>query len=349
MRGRQWLLIWSAVLLSGCLRGTVQPETHNPRADGPVVAAQATEGGAKRVDLSPPKSPTDYQLSQPPPLKPDATPSPPPVEPVDLRIKPQAPPPTRPANPPEPQMKVHPAPPPKSDAVPVQVLRALLEHRPEEEVRQHLKRYDPTTQDALLVLLGGVAQMEQGGGIEQTAPRDLAALVDRLSAVTIALRARAQLTLDNLCFCSRIENFGKFCPLDNACFQPGEEVHVYVQVRNFASRQTAGRYETVLKGKLEFYDERDRAKPFLVWNDKPQYDYGRTPRQDYFVNFRFSIPQNLPPGSYTVWITVEDWTDAPSGAKEVTKSRFARSSLDFRVGPPTRHPRANIADVTPVR
>jgi predicted DNA-binding antitoxin AbrB/MazE fold protein len=338
-----------AVVLSGCLRATVQPESSHSPSEVPVATPGPAETSTRRVDLSPPKPPTDYPVSQAPPVKPEAAPAPPPVEPVDLRIKPEVPPPAKPAELPQPQMQIQPAPPPKPDAVPVQALRSLLERRRDEEIREQVKRYDPLTQEALLVLLGSVAQLEHTGGVEQTAPRDVAALVDRLNAIIVTLRARAQLTLDNLCFCSRIENFGKFSPLENVCFQPGEEVHVYVQVRNFATRQTAGRYETILKGKLEFYDERERAKPFLVWNDKPQCDCGRTPRHDYFVNFRFSIPQNLPPGSYTLWITVEDWTDAPSGAKEVPPSRFARSSLDFRVGPPSRHPRTNIAEVTPAR
>ena len=86
MRGRGWLLILSiglgACLLSGCLRGTVQPGANSPRSDGPTIAAQPAEDETKRVDLSPRKSPTDYQVSQPPPLKPDATPTPP-VEPVE--------------------------------------------------------------------------------------------------------------------------------------------------------------------------------------------------------------------------------------------------------------------------
>ena len=154
-----------------------------------------------------------------------------------------------------------------------------------------------------------------------------------------------------MCFCSRIENFGRFEPLDTTCFQPGEEVHVYVQVRNFANQSgTKGGYATALKGKLEIFDEYNSEKPFMRWHSQLYTDTSWTPRQDYFVNFRFQVPRKCPPGSYTVYITVEDWTEAAPDANEVPKSRIARSSLDFRVGgsvPP--QPRANIADVTPAR
>ncbi len=156
-----------------------------------------------------------------------------------------------------------------------------------------------------------------------------------------------------MCFCSHIENFGQFTmlPPSQCCFQPGELVRVYVQVRNFASRRDKkGGYTTVLKGRLEIYDENNRDKPFLYSDSPPRGDFSWTPRQDYFVNFRFRVPLNCPPGSYTVWIAVEDWTDAAPGSKGVAPSRGARSSLDFRVGGPvSRHPRASIDDVTPAR
>ncbi len=175
----------------------------------------------------------------------------------------------------------------------------------------------------------------QPGGVAQLSPRDLAVWIESLQTLTIALRFKAQLILDNMCFCRRIENFGQFKPLENACFQPGEEVHVYVQVRNFASRSVKiGGYSTALKGKLEIYDEYNREKPFMCWHSELHTDYSCTLRQDYFVNFRFQVPPKCPPGSYTVFITVEDWTNAAPDANEVAKLRIARSSLDFRVGGP---------------
>jgi hypothetical protein len=155
-----------------------------------------------------------------------------------------------------------------------------------------------------------------------------------------------------MCFCKSIESFGKYCMcgLNPPVFQPGEEVRVYLQVRNFASQQVGEAYKTVLKGRLEIYDETNRNSPGFIKDIEPQPDFSRTPRQDFFVNIRFHVPLCCPPGSYTLWITVEDWTGAPPGTKKVARSRIDRRSLDFRVGGPvSRPPQTSIADVMPAR
>jgi hypothetical protein len=229
----------------------------------------------------------------------------------------------------------------------VQVLRALLERHSEEEMREQLKQYDPAKRDALLTLLRSVTQLERGGN----SPRDVAALIDPLSDLIATLRPRAALALNKTCFCSHIKNFGQYEPLrPDHPFQPGECVRVYAEVRNFASRPTAGGCETVLKGRLEIYDEGNKSNPIFFFNDVPHSDVSRSPRQDYWVNFRFQVPMKMPPGSYTVWIFVEDWTGVPAGVKSVPPARRAQSSLDFQVGGISgRVPRARIADRAPAR
>ena len=54
--------------------------------------------------------------------------------------------------------------------------------------------------------------------------------------------------------------------------------------------------------------------------EKP--DESRTPRQDYFDNYHFVVP-DLPPGAYKLWVQIEDVGTRPS--------RRARRSLDFYV------------------
>lgn len=232
----------------------------------------------------------------------------------------------------------------KPDPPLVQALRTLLEHRSAEEVREHLKLYDVPTREAMLVLLGGMVRLEDGGGVERTSPSDLAALAEGFDGVTAGLRSRAQLTLDNMCFCSHIEDFGKFDPIGDSCFQPGQVAIVYARVRNFTSRREGPIHKTVLRGRLEFFDESSREKPFVTWNDTPKTDVSRSPKKDFYVNFHIRVPRNWSPGSYTVWITVEDLTLAAPGEKGSPPSRIARSSLDFRVvGGTVRHPRTGSA------
>ncbi len=177
-------------------------------------------------------------------------------------------------------------------------------------------------------------------------------MLDRINALTVPLHPRAQLILDHMCFCNRINSYGKYemCIPNPPTFQPGEEARVYLQIRNFASKHVGNTYKTVLKGRLEIYDERHPDSPSFIRDIAPQEDSSQTPRHDFFVHIRFHVPLNCPPGSYTLWVTVEDWTDAPPGTKTVARSRKDRKSLDFRVGSPVCQPRrSSLADGAPAR
>jgi hypothetical protein len=349
MRVHRWLLIGNtglgACLLCGCLRGTVTPDELPPRGNRIAL----TERDSKEESAEARRPPSNYQVSQLPSV-PKETPATPPVRPVELRIEAQEPPaPTPPTGSPEPAAEARPAP-AEPDAPLVQALRALLKRLPAGEVREPLKQYDAATQEALLVLLERMAELELAGSVEQLAPRELAIWADRLDILVEGLRPRAQLMLQKTYFCSHIENFGKFTPLEDICFQPGQVARVYVQLKNVASRWNGSRYETILKGRVEIYAEDNRGKPVIVSTSKLEHDVSRTPRHDYFVNIRFEVPWSCPYGSYTVRICVEDWTDAPAGARKVAPSRCDCSSLDFRVGGPmVRHPSAGIADAIPPR
>ncbi len=346
MRGRRWLLIANlglgSCLLAGCLRSTLPPGTRRMQTE---VAAHDAPAALEEQKSSQPQS--DYQISlvshDPKasanlraPLKAAVNQqAEKPVEPVDMRIKPDEP--SSPAHPADlpPRMEIHPAPLTRPDAPPVQLLRQLLEHRPEEEINEQLKPYDPATREVLLLLLTSITQLEQNGGLARISPRDLAAWTARLDTLTASLRNRSQLILERMCFCSHIKNFGNFAPLppEHSFFQPGEEAHVYVQARNLSSRRQEDSYVTVLKGHVEIYDESNRDSPPIAWTDR-RVDVSASPRQDFFINFHVQIPPSCPAGLYTMRITVEDWTDAPPGAKQVPEWRIARRTLDFKVGGP---------------
>lgn len=370
MRVRRWLLIANlglgTCLLAGCLRSSVPQETRRTQADVSTLASASAvptptspSSAASRVGAS--AAPSDYMVSRATMLErnvPAATlkklsesPAEKPVEPVEMRIKSEeSSQPAQPADPPPPHMEVHPAALTRPDAPSVQVLRELLEHRPEEEINEQLKSYDPATREVILLLLTSIAQLEQHGGITRTSPRDLAAWTARLNTLTTSLCCRSQLILERMCFCSYIKNFGDFAvlPLEHTFFQPGEVAHVYVQARNLSCRRQGDKYVTVLKGRMAIYDENNRDKPLITWASQLCEDVSAAPRQDYYINFRFQVPRNWPAGLYTMRITVEDWTDAPPGAKQVPDWRIARRTLDYKVGGPIARPRRNrIAEGAP--
>ena len=336
-------------LTAGCLRFTVPPP--RPSRDFVLAAETApspppdaassdylTSAGPKvrfdvqktaAVETAPnpsrdkaPEKPADEPAQKPVETTEAEESSPPPAEPQPLRQAPAVPL-TRP------------------DPPSVQVLRALLDHLSDDEINERLKPFDPATRPAVLQLLTSVAQFEEGGGLPHLSPRKLAVWIDGLDALNASLRGRAQLILERLCFCSYIKNFGDFAPLppEHAFFQPGEDTHLYVQVRNFSCRRQCHRYLTVMRGRLDIFDDNHREAPAITCISNPQHDVVAVPRQDYYVNFRFRVPSHCPSGLYTMRITVEDWTEAPPGAKEVPESRRAQRTIDFRVGGPLARPR----------
>jgi hypothetical protein len=243
-------------------------------------------------------------------------------------------PPAKPSPPePGPEVRIIAASTEKPEPPLVLALRGLLEKKPADEVLAVLERYDPADRDLLRDVLRLAARLgERDRG--RTESQEAAAAVDQLETLLRELRPRAALVLDKLCFCRprSVDNFGIYEPLeDGHAFRaetsglPGERVQVYAEVRNFSSRPAGESFETVLRGQLTVYDGRHDVVTFKL---KPCTDRSRTPRQDFFVNFAFYTPR-LPPGSYTLWVQVEDVTPAADGSRR--SARVARRSLDFRV------------------
>lgn len=301
----------AALMLAGCAGGP--PVLPSKLADANAVAKQ-------------PVPPSDYH-----PRVVDARPVEPlPAAPVERTSFPA------PLNPPtaSPLPAAPPSPPRAPDAPLVEALRRILDRQPAAALAL-LQRYDSPSREVLLALLQLAVPLGEGG-LEQATPQETAALLEQLHSVLAALRARAPLLLDKLCFCRReVRNFGKFDALPQGhTFQtgsegrPGELVEVYVEVRNFACRLRNNAYETALAGSVEIHDFRGEVvwrKDFPAWPDRSQ-----TPRQDYFLTFGFHVPPRLPPdATYTLWVQVKD-----VGAEGAP--RVARRSLDFRVRAPKR-------------
>jgi hypothetical protein len=213
-----------------------------------------------------------------------------------------------------------PATPPVKDPPLVAALRCYLDRRPADAVAL-LKGSGPLNQELLLGLLPLAARLAEGA----LAKDDQAVLLDQLDSLLAPLRARAALALDRLCFCRGITMFGVYEPLpDDYVFQPGEYVHVYVEVRNFTSAKRPrpdgqADYVVELASAAEIRDVAGkRVERLKVPPPGPNLSHAQ--RHDYFVGYHFCLPE-LPPGVYTLWLQV---TDGPTG-------RQARRSLDFHV------------------
>jgi hypothetical protein len=206
----------------------------------------------------------------------------------------------------------------------VAALRCCLDKRPADAVSR-LAGDEKTNQELLLCVFSLAARLSEG----RLEPQDIAVVLEELNSVMVPLRSQAALTIDKLCFCKRIFTFGIYdpCPPDQR-FRPGQLVYIYAEVRN-CSRQKVERapgktvHVTDLSSTADIEDyagHRVWPKQIVFKREKP--DESRTPRQDYFDNYHFVVP-DLPPGAYKLWVQIEDVGTRPS--------RRARRSLDFYV------------------
>lgn len=257
-----------------------------------------------------------------------------PIEQARYPQPPEHEPPVRPAalNPPpvagptldEPQPKPIPEPPLLA------ALRCYLNRRPTEAVQQ-LERYDRPNQEMLLALLP-LASLLTETSLNKANPQQVAAVMAQLQSLLVPLRKRADLVIDKMCFCSRIDRFGVYEPLPpDYAFRPGERVELYVEVQNFTSEPDGPRYVTRLISSAEIKDFAGEIVQQYELKDKEKPDYSRTPRHDFYNKYTIPLPHDLRPNSYTLWIVV---TDVPTG-------RTDRRSLDFRVTTLPARPASN--------
>ncbi|MBY0522669.1 MAG: hypothetical protein K2R98_04700 [Gemmataceae bacterium] len=216
-------------------------------------------------------------------------------------------------------------PPPEAKPDPplVGALRCLLEKRPADAMTL-LKTYDKPNQEVLLAILPLMARLD-ANSLEKVDAREIALAIEQLETVIAPLRLRAALVLDKMCFCRKIDKYGVYEALpEGYAFRPGELVQIYVELRNFASPEHDRWFETRLASAIRLVRV-DGGKEEVVYqqgfHDRDHPDLSRTQRHDYFINYRFCIKENIPPGEYKLYLRVED---VPTG-------RFTERALDVRL------------------
>ena len=126
-----------------------------------------------------------------------------------------------------------------------------------------------------------------------------------LSSALRLMREEAPLSIKNISFCRKISYFGNYERFPRNEFTPGYEVLLYTEIENFTSTPTVdGEYRTSLKSLMEISDTSGK----VVWTKgfPPTEDFCRNPRRDYFHNYQFHIPEDLPIGTYSLKLTIVD-------------------------------------------
>ena len=118
------------------------------------------------------------------------------------------------------------------------------------------------------------------------------------------LGSLADLTVSNMTFCRRVTSFGIFEEFDEFEFAAGQTTLVYVELENYRSEDTARGQRISFGGSYQIYDSHGHT-----WADRELAEYeehAKQSRRDFFLHYRIAVPQQLPPGEYTLQLSIED-------------------------------------------
>lgn len=158
-------------------------------------------------------------------------------------------------------------------------------------------------------------------------PSGMHAAASRRAALALRYYDTAQSHLSNLstldvrglAFCSRVESFGRYDEFRTYDFRAGQEVLLYVEVDHFAAEKKGDQFETELQGEYEILDAQGVRIANVVLPRDRQLCNNR--RRDYFIAYKFFLPKEISPGSYTLRLTMED----------IKGKKSNQSSIDFKI------------------
>lgn len=126
------------------------------------------------------------------------------------------------------------------------------------------------------------------------------------------------LEVRNVSFCTAIEAYGQTTPFKSNRFKPGQQVILYCEVENFTAEKISDGFETHLQGSYDILDA-DGVKvdgQLLPADRQVSSNYLR----DYFIACQMGLPSDLPPGKYTLQLTIEDLNGKKYGQGSVPLS-----------------------------
>jgi hypothetical protein len=112
------------------------------------------------------------------------------------------------------------------------------------------------------------------------------------------------LTVQNVCFASRVQAWGLVDRFATAEFRPGQEVIVYFELENLTASRSAAGHTTCIDTTLGLVAA-DGSRHH-AWHFEPIAETCPSRRRDYFARYVLQIPEAVPPGDYRIEIEVSD-------------------------------------------
>ena len=120
---------------------------------------------------------------------------------------------------------------------------------------------------------------------------------------------------------SRVSSYGDYEEIAPAEFPAGQpnRVILYTEVSNFRSEKTKDeQYRTLLGEAVEIFDATGKSHWKQAHDKIP--DTCRRIRTDFFLALELALPESLPPGAYSLKVTVEDKLSATADQAQLAFS-----------------------------
>jgi hypothetical protein len=131
-----------------------------------------------------------------------------------------------------------------------------------------------------------------------------------------ALEAVTPLEITELQLCRKVKGFGDFEPLEAAACRPGRGVILYCEMAGVRYESEGALHRSRLASRVEIVATSGGAP---VWTQSlgTADDLCRRRRHDYYVNYRMTLPDTLPPGSYEVRLVQDDLVANHSASRSI--------------------------------
>jgi len=160
--------------------------------------------------------------------------------------------------------------------------------------------------------------------------RRAAASVVHLDKAVGHLRELGALSLKNFAFCKKVYGYGAYEPINNPMFSPGQQVTLYLEVKNYHSESTQQGYTTKLGASYELRnDEGERVAngEFPIVEDCCQ-----SRRRDFHIQYGLVLPKTARAGKYHLKLLMKDRQSDKMGSASLALEIHQRREVVHEVG-----------------